>query len=121
MNIKPAVLHAVGVHQIHAILNARNAIGNLRESLRAQELLFFVEWAMVRAHSLNQARLQRIPQHGQIALVAQRRRHNVLHAFHSGALSVTLVEKKVGQHRFDVQVDAAHFGFHGRAQRRCAR
>ena len=34
MQIEPAALHAVGVHQVHAILNAGNAVGNLREGFR---------------------------------------------------------------------------------------
>ncbi len=54
---------------------------------------------------------------GRLRPVAQRRRHDVLHAFHAGPLGIGLVEQEMRQHRFDVQADAAQAGFRRGTQR----
>src|ERR1039458_10151026 len=68
---EPAALYAVGVHQIDAIFKAGNAVRNLGESLRAEELLLRVEGTVVRANRVDQAGFKSAPQDWEIGLVAQ--------------------------------------------------
>ncbi len=56
-----AALHAVSVEQVHALLDARNAVGNLRERVFAQKFLRRIERAMIGADGVDEAGLPARP------------------------------------------------------------
>ena len=81
--------HAVVVQQLQSVLDARPAVGNLREVVLAQRLLIReAEWAVVRGHDLKVVLLQAFPQLGLVLLLAQRRRKHVLRALPALAFHV---------------------------------
>src|ERR1039458_909325 len=103
MNVQRAALHSPRVHQIDAVFDAWDTIGNLRERMRAQQLLLRVKWAMISSNRIDEAGLKRAPECGLVALVAQGGGHDVLHAFDSFTLGVGLVEEEMGDDGFDME------------------
>ncbi len=65
---------------------------------------------MIGADGVDRAGGQSVPEQLLIALFAQRRRHDVLHAFNSFPLCVCLVQQQMWNHRFHKQLHAARFG-----------
>ena len=117
MEVQRASPHAVGIQQAHPFLNAGNAVGDLSERLGAKQFLGGVEGAMVRSDGVDETGGERVPQNLLIAAIAQWRRHDVLHAFHTGALGVGLIEQEMGQDGFDPQARAAGLRGKRRLQR----
>ena len=93
--------------EIDALLNRRDAVGDLRERVEAHLLLLLEgEGRVIRRDGADGARAQAVPEHVLMAFVAQRRRHHVLRAFEIGLRGVGLIEHEVRRHRFDPHVDA---------------
>ena len=66
-----------------------------------EEFLFGVERAMIGADGIDEAEFERSPEGLLIVFVAERRRHDVLHALHSRLFGIGFVEQEMGNHRFD--------------------
>src|SRR5690554_2086523 len=121
LEAETAAANAVGVEQVHAVLDGGDTVGDLREVAAAHLLLALeVEGGVVGGHRVDHAGVQRVPQRLLVALVTQRRRHHVLGALEVGPLRVGLVEDEVRHHDLDAEVHAAELGGQRRLQRRLA-
>ena len=70
------------IDKLQPVLDARAAVGNLREIVLAQHLLVLeTERAMVGRNHLQVVVLQAVPQFRLVLLLAQRRREDILRAF----------------------------------------
>src|SRR5882672_3006519 len=106
IRIQASAFHPVRIQKIDAILDSGNAVGNIDEGIFAEKFLLGVKRAMIRSNGVDRAECQRVPQYSLIVLCAQRRRHDVLHAFDTGPLGIRLVEKEVRQHGFHMNLHA---------------
>src|SRR5690606_26525890 len=112
-----AAADAVGVEQVHAVLDRGDAVRDLRERVAAHGLLLDVERRVVGADGVDEAPREGAPQRLLVALRAQRRAHHVLGALEVRPLGVALVEHEVRGHDLHAEVDAAHLRLDGGAQR----
>src|ERR1017187_6814714 len=101
-------LHAVGVEQVDAFFERRNAVGNLGKIIFAHRLLRLeIERTVVGGDSLHEAVAQAVPENFLIPLVAQRRRHDKFRAFKLRFLRVGFVEREILDERLDGDAHAA--------------
>ncbi len=105
------------VEQVHAVLDRRHAVGDLREGPSPHRLLADVERRVVGAHRVDQAAAQAAPQGPLVGRRAQWRAHDVLRALEVGPLGVALVEHEVRDHGLDAEVDPPELGLDRLAQR----
>ena len=112
-----SLFHTVGVEKIDAVLDGRDAVGNLGEVILAHRFLIFeVERCVIRAHRVDQAAGQGIPEDVLVRNVAQGRGHDELGAFEIRFLGVGFVEHEVLNECFDEDVHPALAGGDGFAQ-----
>ena len=104
VQVDAARRHAVRVEQMHAIFDARNAVGDFGEVAAAHFLLLVeVEGGVIGGDRVDLAAGQRVPEHLLVPRFAQRRRHDVLRPFEVRPLGVRSVEHEIRDHRLDPQ------------------
>src|SRR5690606_8047409 len=87
-----AAADAVGVEQVHAVLDRGHAVRDLRERLPAHRLLLDVERRVVGPDGVDEPAGEPAPQGALVLDRAQGRAHHVLRALEVGPLGVALVE-----------------------------
>jgi len=103
--VDAVALDAVSVKKIDAILDAGNAVRDGSEIVFAQELLFEIKGTVIGADGVDETKREAIPERVLIRLGAQRRRHDVLHAFDAGAFGQRLVEEEMRKDGLDTKAN----------------
>src|SRR5260370_2252134 len=115
VHAKAAFADRAGLHEAHAVLDARSAVGDFGEIVFAHFLLLLeTERTMVGGNNLQMVLLQAVPELFLVPLLAQRRRENILGSFESGLVHVVDGEIQILRTRFRVHPQSpiaafAHF------------
>ncbi len=105
---KFARVDAVVINQLQTVLDARAAVGNLREIVFAEDLLVFeTERAVVGGDHLQMIVLQTFPEFRQVLFGAQGRRENIFRAFEIRPLQLFDGEQQILRAGFGESRDAA--------------
>lgn len=107
-------LDAVGVKQIDAIFEGGDAVGDLGKVRFPHRLLpIEVKGSVVGGDGADELMADGVPQDRLVAFVAQRWGHHILGSLKLGQFSISFIEKKVLDQRFDPDVDTAILGLGG--------